>query len=361
MKANPANKGVPQKDWKPPKDYKSAIRKAKDAAKALEDKKKGSVHSMNQSEDTASEGDDDDDFSQCGTFRMVGALRRATPWCKAQALPTGSGKIHAVNRFEGDADPQEYSEESLKSLNQWAHNVRVISEGKTSQKRRRQKPSPAQVDVEGNAYRSSQMPDPNSFDITIIPDATDPIDQPILVRSEKDVKKVSGMMAALPVDRKQLAKTYKRISQIKLEKNEILAMIDSGSFIHAIDAESELPGHDINWFSEEESSKGVAETACGGILRRLGSVVTTGKVDNTNVNIQWNHMKVKCPILSVLRLAKDGNEVWIHQHGGEIIDTHTQKRLKFFEHNGVYYMKIKVDVPKTVPPIETPLFSRRGA
>ena len=358
-----ANKGVPVKDWKPPKDYKSAIRKAKDAAKAAEDKKKGSVHSMSQSaEDTASEGDDDD-FSQCGSFRMITALRRATPWCKAQAEPTCNRKIHAVNRFEGIDDTQEFSEESLKSLNQWAHQVRVISEGKTSQKKRRQKASPAQIDVEGNAHRSSQMPDPNNFDISFPPIVLTehPIEHPILVRDEKDLKKITGMMAALPTNRKELAKKFKKIPKIKLEEDEILAMVDSGSFVHAADAEIEFPEHPIEWFSEEESNRGVAETACGGILRRLGSVTTTGKVCDVNVNIQWNHMKVKCAILSVLKLAKDGNDVWIHEDGGEIIDRLTKKRLRFFEHLGVYYMKIKIDRPKSPPPIESPLFNRRGA
>ena len=56
-------------------------------------------------------------------------------------------------------------------------------------------------------------------------------------------------------------------------------MVDSGSFLHAIDAENDLPDHDIEWFSEEESNKGVAETAGGGILRRLGLVRCRGQVE----------------------------------------------------------------------------------
>ena len=143
-------------------------------------------------------------------------------------------------------------------------------------------------------------------------------------------------------------------------------MVDSGSFLHAIDGETDLPGHEIQWFTEEESLRGVAETACGGILRRLGSITTSGKVGDTGVNIQWNHMKVKCPILSVVRLAKDGNEVFIHKHGGEVVDTATGKQLRLFEHMGVYYMKIKLDVPNhpeicCPPNNKSQLFKRRGA
>ena len=55
---------------------------------------------------------------------------------------------------------------------------------------------------------------------------------------------------------------------------------------------------------------------------------------------QWNHMKVKCPVLSVVRLAKDGNEAHIHKRGGEFVDVTTGKRLRLFEHSGVYYKKL---------------------
>ena len=42
----PNNKGKPKKDWKPPQGYKSALGKARDAARALEAKKKVSVDSV---------------------------------------------------------------------------------------------------------------------------------------------------------------------------------------------------------------------------------------------------------------------------------------------------------------------------
>ena len=69
MKDN--NKGVAQKDWKIPAGYKSAIGKARDAQKAAAAKKKGTVNAL-MNDDTASEGDsDDDNFSQRGgSFRM---------------------------------------------------------------------------------------------------------------------------------------------------------------------------------------------------------------------------------------------------------------------------------------------------
>ena len=112
-------------------------------------------------------------------------------------------------------------------------------------------------------------------------------------------------------------------------------------------------------FQRQSQEKGCAETACGGILRRLGLVKVQGQVDGNNVEILWNHMHVKCPILSVLRLAQDGNEVIMRQDGGEIVNVETGKRLPFFQHNGVYYLKLKVNRPNNSsdPPS---VFSRRG-
>jgi hypothetical protein len=181
------------------------------------------------------------------------------------------------------------------------------------------------------------------------------------VRTEHDLSRLAGKITALPAQPKEIAKVYKKISKIELKPGEKLCMVDSGSFIHAIDAENDLPGHDIQWFSEDESNKGVAETACGGILRRLGLVKCTGQVDGNEVSITWNHMKVKCPILSVLRLTKDGNKIVIREDGGEIINLESGKRIPFFQHNGVYYLKLKVNSPDGKSKPEPTLFSRRGA
>ena len=156
-----------------------------------------------------------------------------------------------------------------------------------------------------------------------------------------------------------MAKAFKKISHVDVDEDEMLAIVDSGSFIHAIDDENHLPGHPIEWFSDEESRKGAAETACGGILRRLGLVRCRGTVDGNNVEIQWNHMRVKCTILSVLRLTKEGNEVIIRDDGGEIANKASSKKIQFFQHNGVYDLKIKISKPEDTDNV-SPLFHRRG-
>ena len=88
---------------------------------------------------------------------------------------------------------------------------------------------------------------------------------------------------------------------------------------------------------------------------------TIGRVGDVGVDITWNHMKVKCPILSVLRLAKEGHDIWLHRRGGEVIDNKSGKRMKFHVHHGVYYMKIRVDDPATVPKNNVPDVARQGA
>ena len=51
------------------------------------------------------------------------------------------------------------------------------------------------------------------------------------------------LMAALPSNPKKLQRAAPRVGSIDLQDDEFLAMVDSGSFLHAISAEIDLPGH----------------------------------------------------------------------------------------------------------------------
>ena len=71
----------------------------------------------------------------------------------------------------------------------------------------------------------------------------------VSVKSERDMDKIMGRMAALPTDRKGLTKAAKRVmkhKEIQLENDEFLAMLDSGSFLHAVNATEVLPLQKIN-------------------------------------------------------------------------------------------------------------------
>ena len=93
-----ANVGKARKDWKPPEGYKSALGRARDAAKAAEAKKKKKVAALSgdETEDTASDSEDDCQFSECG-FRACALTRH-----RSSQLPTISPlpRIHSINRLK---------------------------------------------------------------------------------------------------------------------------------------------------------------------------------------------------------------------------------------------------------------------
>ena len=121
-------------------------------------------------------------------------------------------------------------------------------------------------------------------------------------------------------------------------------MVDSGSFCHAIDAQEQLPDHEITPLGISENSQ-EAESACGGIMKRLGRVKTKGLVAGIPLDIRWNAMKVKVPILSVRKLIQGNHTVWFEKHGGYILNLLTGEKLPFFEIQGVYYLKMKILPP----------------
>ena len=132
-------------------------------------------------------------------------------------------------------------------------------------------------------------------------------------------------------------------------------MVDSGAFTRAINAESELPSHELIPIGSNERSPD-GESACGVIMKCTGKVRTKGVVEGLGLDVHWNSMPVKVPILSVRKLVKDQHHVRFHEQGGYIKCLRTGARIPFFEHQGVYYLKMRF-----LPPISKPadaLFSR---
>ena len=115
-------------------------------------------------------------------------------------------------------------------------------------------------------------------------------------------------------------------------------------FVHAIDADVELPDHHVRENDPEERPMDY-ETACGGIPKMLDTIRVNGEVDNENVSIEFDRMRVRTPILSVRKLVRDDHEIYIKRGGGNIRNTTSGKQIKFFEHAGVYYLKLKITPP----------------
>ena len=73
-------------------------------------------------------------------------------------------------------------------------------------------------------------------------------------------------------------------------------------------------------------------------------------------------MKVKTPILSARQLVRGGHEVYTNSGGGWIKNLESDKLIRFFEFQGVYYLRMKIT--KSSAPalkVDGPLFSGRGA
>ena len=332
-----ANVGKPKDQWKPPEGYKSAIGKARDAARALLGPKpkakaksgaKRRVNSVveNDEDDTASESDfsDGDGNRPNYALRRFRKVSRGLPASQALMHHTPVKSICSLNQFEGLDTLQAYDSEVLASLNSWAHKVRL----KPTREKRVKTNVDADLDKATKFVLSSQQPHRDT----------------VIVRSLKDADRVSEVIKPLPHDRKTMTNILHKVSRVELAADERLVMVDSGSFCHAIDAQEQLPGHEVTPLSTSENSQ-EAESACGGIMKRLGRVRTRGLVEGMQLDIRWNSMKVKVPILSVRKLVQDNHNVWFEKHGGYILNLLTNEKLPFFEFQGVYYLKMKILPP----------------
>mgnify|MGYP003315623061 CR=1 FL=1 len=162
-------------------------------------------------------------------------------------------------------------------------------------------------------------------------------------------------MTPLPAERKRISKVLSKVADISLEPGEKLCLVDSGSFTHAIDASEHLPDFEIQPLKESQLGRD-GESASGDIMRRLGKVKTEGSVNGLPLALSWDVMKVKVPIISVRKLVRDYHNVYFKKHGGYIKNLRTGHRLPFFEYQGVYYIKYKVEGPE-----QEPLFVRQAA
>ena len=347
----PHNKNKPKDKWSPPPGYKSALGKARDAARDAEKKKNSATQALTgvpDAEVTANEGDGE--FSQVGGRFSMCALRPPT-------IKTAQRQTSTLNRFDGltEAD-QEYDDQLIQDLNSFAHRVYATTPNlkKLIKSGAKHKPD-AHEDKEEYPRLKPSMPAPGAG--CEIPSR----DKFIVIKNSKDLEKLDpGIAAALPTNRKALAKISKKLEDADLVcgPGECLAMVDTGSYTHAIDARKHLPAHSILEIPKSEVHR-VAETACGGTLSMLGKVKTSGSVGGVRVSMTWSHMEVKCPILSVRCLVEDGHDVWIRKGGGIIRNITNNKEIKFYEHAGVYYLKMKVDDPDGGN--SSSLFTRPGA
>ena len=88
-----------------------------------------------------------------------------------------------------------------------------------------------------------------------------------------------------------------------------------------------------------------ATTACGVKLMNKGRCVVNGSVDDKIFNVAFKDMEVEHPIPSVRKMVRRGNHVRFKDKGGTIKNRSSGHMYKFFEHEGVYFQKFKVQGP----------------
>ena len=237
----PDNKGKPKTQWTPPPGYKSALGKARDAAKAQEAKKKSPVAAPTVAEDTASE--DDGEYSQVGTSFRICALRQ----------PVKKSATHHNKSEELDEPPQEYDDEMLQDLNNFAHKVSVNREktkmrSQPLKKLKKMKTASSTFnDDDYPALNSKSLAPGIGCNIEVNHEVVK--DDSVVIKCAKDLDKIDrAIINPLPYDNKALAKMSKKIEGLvdkECGEDEFLALLDTGSSTHAIDAARHLPANQI--------------------------------------------------------------------------------------------------------------------
>ena len=94
-----------------------------------------------------------------------------------------------------------------------------------------------------------------------------------------------------------------------------------------------------------------------------GRCTVHGTVDGHEFRIAFKDMETELPILSVRKMVKRNNEVKFKKGGGFIRNRDSGRVLRFHEHEGVYFLKLKVIDPSTIDLIHggnEPGFGRQG-
>ena len=155
-------------------------------------------------------------------------------------------------------------------------------------------------------------------------------------------------LAALPSNTRRLQRRIQKLEaqQVHLEDDEMLALVDTGSNIHAADADVHFPMYANTVRSTPASRRGHTATAAGGQkLQNLGKFVVHGNADGQDLRIPFNHMKVKLPILSVRELMSKGCKMTLTEHGGVIRNKMKNQQINFVVHDDLWYVKLKVKPP----------------
>ena len=175
----------------------------------------------------------------------------------------------------------------------------------------------------------------------------------VTIRNERDLEKLlarNPRIAALPETEKKFKKLLKsKPLELMCGPDEVLCLVDSGSTVNAAWIAKHFPAYAALVKQTDASRRGdSATTACGKRLVNKGRCVVSGKVGDDSIPVAFKDMEVEMPILSVRKMVKHDHEVKFHSKGGYIKNRSTKKTIPFYEYEGVYFLKMKIEDPATL-------------
>ena len=170
------------------------------------------------------------------------------------------------------------------------------------------------------------------------------------VKCDKDLDellKAHPHTAAIPGSAKKIRKVLRSMPpELVCADDEVLCLVDSGSTVNAAWISNDFPqwAHPVR--STPASERGdSATTACGQKLVNKGRVQIKATAQGAEFNVTFKDMETELPILSVRKMVKKNHDVRFRRDGGTIRHRATGREMLFYEHEGVYFLKLKISNP----------------
>ena len=142
-----------------------------------------------------------------------------------------------------------------------------------------------------------------------------------VISSEKDLDKAlkahPHLLSAMPTDRKRIAKASKMTpDRLMLRDGEMWAMMDSGAGVPGINVVKHCP--ELAFALKEAVRRKRCICANGGEMLVDKEIKLNVELDGHAMPIKFSELPVQCPILSVRRIVRKGNDIVFTEDGGYI-------------------------------------------
>ena len=204
--------------------------------------------------------------------------------------------------------------------------------------------------LNGFAHKVSRKTNRNSKPVVVPKPAPTKLSlfDKITVRNEEELNQLlkDHPNLSTPADQEKRARKVLRSKPAALVcgPGEVLCLVDSGSTINAAWIEKHFPEY-IGLIKQTRRSLNgdYATTAGGQKLYNKGTCDIGGTVEGMNFRAKFRDMEVEIPILSVRKIVKGNNDVSFTEDGGWIRNRQTGALMHFYEYEGVYFIKLRVD------------------